>query len=217
MRRQSLGVIICITIAICGLLTGCSADQTSAQSLSHDQNQQQLHELTQHKKQLRHDVLHYLKKHPMHSSDAMTTRYFGGGEITTGDWYALTPQGQIQVSNQGKPGFNKFGIHNLVGITSYKSAKGHKGLSEEGNNLSNIEGYARIKKRNTTVRKYLFADNGKVYEAHFKEEQPTLSTGFAPKDHTDKDPNLSPNVIFKVTKNRSLAQFWDKKIKDYKK
>ncbi|WP_349421031.1 hypothetical protein [Staphylococcus felis] len=40
----------------------------------------------------------------------------------------------------------------------------------------------------------------------------TLSSGFAPKDYNDKDPNLAPNEQFTLTHNKELSRYYQKLI-----
>ena len=71
--------------------------------------------------------------------------------------------------------------------------------------LTNIQGYSSVAKMDQPITKYLFADNGKVYEYQFKpNSEPSLSTGFATKDYNGKDPNLKPNEKFTVSKDKIL-------------
>src|SRR5699024_7230489 len=50
---------------------------------------------------------------------AVTTLYFQHGAAGSGDWYALTPDGQVQVQNLDNPGFESFDIHALSGVAFY--------------------------------------------------------------------------------------------------
>lgn len=128
-------------------------------------------------------------------------------EISTGDWYALTADGQLQVSNQNKPGPKAFKLHTLAGFVTYKSAHKQTGIDSRAQNLSNVEGYANVADMSYPITKYLIADNGKVYKYQFQKQDDTrLSSGFAPKDHNDKDPNLSPNIQFKEVNNATMKQ-----------
>ncbi|UTI88308.1 hypothetical protein NIT62_05690 [Mammaliicoccus sciuri] len=57
--------------------------------------------------------------------------------------------------------------------------------------LTNIQGYSSVAKMDQPITKYLFADNGKVYEYQFKpNSEPSLSTGFATKDYNGKRSKL---------------------------
>ena len=104
----------------------------------------------------------------------------------------------------------------MTGAVTYTSNKGVTGIDKAAKNLSNIEGYSAVADINKPVTKYLFADNGKVYEYAFTDSKDiTLSSGFAPKDYNGKDPNLNPNQMFKVSDNKALNDFYNKLLKKY--
>ena len=89
-------------------------------------------------------------------------------EISTGDWYALTADGQLQVSNQNKPGPKAFKLHTLAGFVTYKSAHKQTGIDSRAQNLSNVEGYANVADMSYPITKYLIADNGKYININFR-------------------------------------------------
>ena len=206
-------------VSVALVLGGCSSESDShaktEQAHTQKSDTQHTHSVSQNQKaQLKKEVIQYFKQHSSSQAPAFTTRYFAGGTISSGDWYAVTPKGQLQVSNRGKPGAKAFKKHNVVGITTYTSKDGRKELDPQAKSLSNIEGYTRVAKMDRPIKKYLFADDGKVYEAKFSGQDTTLSTGFAPKDHNDKDPNLAPNDVFKPTSDKQLADFWKKTLEE---
>ncbi|POA08648.1 hypothetical protein CD039_09265 [Staphylococcus argensis] len=206
-------------VSLALVLGGCNSESDSHAKTEqvHTQKSNQQHTYSVSKKQkaqLKKEVMQYFKQHSSTKTPAFTTRFFAGGSISTGDWYAVTPEGQLQVSDRGKPGAKAFKKHNIVGITTYTSKDGQQGLDPQAKSLSNIEGYTRVAKMDHPIKKYLFADDGKVYEAEFSGEDTTLSTGFAPKDHNDKDPNLAPSEVFKPTSDKQLADFWKKRLEE---
>ncbi|XVL44865.1 hypothetical protein ABLW00_06640 [Staphylococcus equorum] len=67
------------------------------------------------------------------------------------------------------------------------------------------------------MTKYIFTEEGKVYEYQFEDKDDvTLASGFAPKDHTGKDPNLRPDQQFKEAENKALSKFYKELIEEYK-
>ena len=211
------------------LLTGCSDQQEKKTSDAKAQTQQNQPASSskdikinkeklssQDQAKLKEEVMKWADKRAKQQGLAASNRYFGAGEISTGDWYAMTPKGELQVSNQNEPGPKAFERHNLVGVVLYHSNQGVTGFDEKAKDLSNIEGYHNVADLNQPVTKYLFADDGKVYECQFKpSQQITLSSGFAPKDHNDKDPNLRPDELFKPTEDQTATELMNQLIKQY--
>ncbi|MDY5059566.1 hypothetical protein ACEE10_11915 [Staphylococcus simulans] len=211
------------------LLTGCSGQQEKKTSDANAQTQQDQPASSskdikinkeklssQDQAKLKQEVMKWADKRAKQQGLAASNRYFGAGEISTGDWYAMTPKGELQVSNQNEPGPKAFERHNLVGVVFYHSNQGVTGFDEKAKDLSNIEGYRNVADLNQPITKYLFADDGKVYEYQFKpSQQVTLSSGFAPKDHNDKDPNLRPDELFKATEDETATELMNQLIKQY--
>ncbi len=206
-----------LIVSIVVLTVGCSGENQSQQHVKSAQAKQQKNTdiNSSDKNKIKKSIMKSLDKYAEEQSLAISNRYLSFGDYATGDAYTLTDDGEIQVSDKGKPGKNSFDIHNVVGAVSYHSSNGTTGFDKEAENLSNIEGYQNVANMNKPITKYLFADNGKVYAHTFSpEDDVTLSTGFAAKDHNDKDPNLKPNVIFKEIKNKTLIEDWKKILKN---
>ncbi|WP_245393364.1 hypothetical protein [Staphylococcus coagulans] len=142
---------------------------------------------------------------------AVSNRYFSTSSISTGDWYAMIDQGTIQINDTGKPGRQHFDFHTVTGAVVYTSKNKKTGFDASASALSNIEGYDKVADLSQPVTKYIFTEEGQVYEYTFKNgKDVTLSSGFAPKDHNDKDPNLAPNEQFKRTQNKALSAFYQR-------
>lgn len=204
---------IFLTVSIVVFTVGCSSQSQSQQHVksAHTTKAQKTDINSSDKKKIKKSIMKSLDKYAQEQSLAISNRYLSFGDYATGDAYTLTDDGEIQVSDKGKPGKKAFDIHNVVGAVSYHSSNGTTGFDKAAENLSNIEGYQNVANMNKPITKYLFADNGKVYAHTFNSEDDiTLSTGFAAKDHNDKDPNLKPNFIFKEVKNETLTENWKK-------
>ncbi|VEG63392.1 Uncharacterised protein [Staphylococcus condimenti] len=213
------------------LLTGCSSNEGKKTSDAHAQTEQQHSKEAstskdikinkeklsdQERENMKKEVLDWADKRAKQKGLAVSNRYFGAGEISNGDWYAMTPKGEMQVSNQGSPGPKAFDRHNLVGVVMYKSKDGTTGFDSKAKDLTNIESYQNVADLNQPVTKYLFADDGNVYEYTFKpDEKVTLSSGFAPKDHNDKDPNLKPDHAFSLSEDESADETMQHLVKQY--
>ncbi|MCG7338913.1 hypothetical protein MHZ36_06380 [Staphylococcus sp. ACRSN] len=203
-------IVMMVTIA------GCQEQQGAAKTNTKDKISQNKN-LTQTdkdklKKMITNQVAAYAKEQKL----AVTNRYVSNGRYSESDFYATTTDGEIQVIDNNKPGAKHFKLHNVTGLTVYTSETGNIGLDDSAKQLSNIEGYKSVANMNRPIKKYLFADNGKVYEYNFKGgSDATLSSGFAYKDSNDKDPNLKPNVIFKETENDTIRKKWSNVFRKY--
>ncbi|MFQ3844678.1 hypothetical protein AABD41_09020 [Staphylococcus pseudoxylosus] len=215
---------LAILVLSCMVLAACNSEEATQQSgekakATKHANQEKSSKASisdKDKKEIKKEVLSWLAKHEKNNDKAVSNRYFGSGSMSDGDWYAGTEDGEIQVSNKGKPGPKAFDLHTVTGAVTYTSNEGVTGIDKASKNLSNIEGYSMVADINKLVTKYLFADNGKVYEYAFNDSNDiTLSSGFAPKDHNGKDPNLSPNQMFKVSDNKALNDFYSELLKQY--
>lgn len=215
---------IAILVLSCMVLAACNSEEATQQSgekakATKHANQEKSSKASisdKDKKEIKEEVLSWLAKHEKSNNKAVSNRYFGSGSMSDGDWYAGTEDGEIQVSDRGKPGPKAFDLHTVTGAVTYTSNEGVTGIDKAAKNLSNIEGYSAVADINKPVTKYLFADNGKVYEYAFTDSKDiTLSSGFAPKDHNGKDPNLSPNQMFKVSDNKALNDFYSELLKKY--
>ncbi|WP_314348444.1 hypothetical protein [Mammaliicoccus vitulinus] len=198
------------------LISGCSNESTEKKETQHkmETNEVKAKEIElsdKEKDALKQKVLNYVDQYGEEKDLAISNRYFSSSEHTKGDGYAMTEDGEIQITNHDKPGEKAFKIHNVVGVSAYHSNNQVKGYDEQAQDLTNIQGYNDVADVSKPITKYLFADNGKVYQHQFTQnEDVTLSTGFAAKDYNGKDPNLKPNVMFTEVKDKELVQEWKK-------
>ncbi|MGW7977113.1 hypothetical protein BU116_03045 [Staphylococcus xylosus] len=220
-RYLTIIVLSCIVLAACNSEEEATqqSGEKNTDTATKSANQEKSSKTSisdKDKKEIKKEVMSWLAKHEKNNDKAVSNRYFGSGSMSDGDWYAGTEGGEIQVSNKDKPGPKAFDLHTVTGAVTYISNEGITGIDKASKNLSNIEGYSTVADINKPVTKYLFADNGKVYEYTFKDSKDvTLSSGFAPKDHNEKDPNLSPNQMFKVSDNKALNDFYSELLKKY--
>ncbi|MEB6570373.1 hypothetical protein [Staphylococcus auricularis] len=214
--------ILCLSV----LLTGCNNDQEeqsseskTAEKSEQKESTQQAHLNDDEKQEVKEELIKWMAKREAKDDRAVSNRYFNSGSFSNGDWYAGSPDGQIQVSNQGDPGPKAFDVHNVVGLVTYESNADVTGFDESAQSLTNIEGYEQVANMSAPITKYLFADNGKVYKCTFDKdsEETTLSSGFAPKDHTTKDPNLAPDRTFDEVKDKEITEHYHKLLDQYDK
>lgn len=95
---------------------------------------------------------------------AVTDLYFNHGSGGQGDYFASTPDGDIQVQDMNNPGASGFNIHAIGGVTFYKTLSGSTGYQDLSSN-SIADGYGNDYDTNEPAVKYLLADNGVVYES----------------------------------------------------
>ena len=93
---------------------------------------------------------------------AVTNMYFSHGAAGRGDWYAMTPDGEVQTQNQDNPGFDHFEIHAVGGVAFYQPASGDFGEDADAPVPSTAEGYSRLALPDTNIHKYMLADNGVI-------------------------------------------------------
>lgn len=205
-----LFIIMMITMA------GCQGQQGSAKTDLKDKATQTKNLTQRDKDKLNKAITNKVVAYAKEQKLSVSNRYVGNGSYSESDFYATTTDGEIQVINNDKPGAKHFKLHNVTGLSVYTSKTGNIGLDDAAKNLTNIEGYKSVANTTYPIKKYLFADNGKVYEYTFEgDDHTTLSTGFAYKDSNDKDPNLKPNVIFKETKNDTIRKMWANVLREY--
>lgn len=139
---------------------------------------------------------------------AVTNMYFSHGAAGRGDWYAMTPDGEVQTQNQDNPGFDHFDIHAVGGVTFYQPASGDYGEDANAPVPSTAEGYSRLALPDTNIHKYILADNGVVYELIGKREQMSFSSGFGEYDDEGTYGEFPPGVEFEISGDQDAQQEW---------
>ncbi|EKU50366.1 hypothetical protein [Staphylococcus massiliensis] len=209
-----------ISISVCTLLaTGCGKqdkDASQQQGETKEAKSNNIHndqkfdysKLSDKDKQhIKQTLIDFTAKEEAKNGLAVSNRFFGSGSFQEGDWYANTTDGQVQVSNRGEPGPKAFKIHKLAGVVVYKSKDGTKGFDKKAEDLSNVEGYNKVANMKEPIKKFIFADNGKVYAFTFKPDVDTRpSSGFAPKDYTEQDENLTAEQVFEVKESKTYTK-----------
>lgn len=148
-------------------------------------------------------------------SMAVTTRYFEHGSGGIGDWYAVTPDGEVQVQNQQNPGFNHFDIHAIGGVAFYRPLSGDYGIDESAPTIGFAEGYNRLAVEDTNIHKYMLADNGVVYELIAKKEKMGFSTGFGEYNDDGTRGDFNPTVEFDISEDQEAQQKWKRILRKY--
>ncbi|WP_407855015.1 hypothetical protein [Enterococcus hailinensis] len=136
---------------------------------------------------------------------AVSDWYFDHGAAGKGDWYANTPDGQVQVQNNGYPGFGSFAIHAIGGCVFYTAKDGSIGKQELFAD-SFATNYSAKMDWSKPVSKYLLGDNGVVYELKTGNGTPvSTNTGFGEYNDQGTQMEYPPTMAFQVSED-SAAQ-----------
>lgn len=141
---------------------------------------------------------------------AVTKIFFSHGAGGSGDWYANTPDGEVQAQNLNNPGFEHFDIHAIGGVAFYHPISEDFGIDEYAHVPGVGEGYSRLAKPDTNIHKYMLADNGVVYELIAKRENTALTSGFGEYADNGTRGDFTPNVDFEVSQDQDAQQEWQR-------
>ena len=146
---------------------------------------------------------------------AVTNMYFSHGAAGRGDWYAMTPDGEVQTQNQDNPGFDHFDIHAVGGVAFYQPESGDYGEDADAPVPSTAEGYSRLALPDTNIHKYMLADNGVVYELIGKKENMSFSSGFGEYDDEGTYGEYPPGREFEISGDQDAQQEWKRILRMY--
>src|SRR5699024_4264598 len=150
---------------------------------------------------------------------AVTDNYFGHGASGSGDWYAMTEDGEILVQEQDprteSHGYDAFDIHALVGVVFYTSNSDVTGLDkssyEEQGGAGGGRKYTAVAEPNEPLHKYLLGDNGVVYELKGSaKELDSYQTGFGLYDDHGENKLIEEEYTFKVSEDQDAQDEWVK-------
>ncbi|MBX8935282.1 hypothetical protein HCH29_00020 [Enterococcus gilvus] len=146
---------------------------------------------------------------------AVSGWYFDHGAAGRGDWYANTPDGQVQVQNNGQPGKNAFPIRAIGGCVFYTSKDGGIGEQELAAG-SFAENYSVKMDFTKPVSKYLLGDNGVVYELKSGNgEMLSTNTGFGEYDDDGSIGEYTPGVSFQRSEDQAAQEKLQELIQRY--
>lgn len=148
---------------------------------------------------------------------AVTEMYFSHGAAGRGDWYAMTPDGEVQTQNQDNPGFDYFDIHAIGGVAFYQPASGDYGEDANAPFPGTAEGYSRLALPDTNIHKYMLADNGVVYELIGKKENMSFSSGFGEYNDEGTYGEYPPGREFEISGDQDAQQEWQRVLGMYQK
>ncbi len=193
--------------------TTSDLDTSSSQSSVKDT---QLVELTDAQKQeINEAFLNWADRRATIGNMAVNDYYFGHGAAGRGDWYANTPDGQMQVQDENNPGPMAFPIHVIGGavfLTMKDGATGRQNDIVE----STAGGYSDKADMSKPITKYILGDNGKVYELTTNDGQVSLTTGFGEYSDDGTASDYHPDQSFVVSGDRDAQKELQKLISVYR-
>lgn len=202
-------------------LTNSAATGTTPTTTAKSSNSSQstaknvLHLTIDQKKQINADFLNWAAERATVGNMAVSDLYFDHGSAGLGDWYANTPDGQVQVQNQNQPGAAAFKIHAVGGCIFYKSKDGQIGKQ----NLykgSFADNYSIGLDDSQPVSKYLLVDNGVVYELKTGNgSSVSSSTGFGQYDENGQLGNYQPDQNFEISADQAAQNELQKLLTPY--
>ena len=146
---------------------------------------------------------------------AVSGWYFDHGAAGRGDWYANTPDGQVQVQNQDLPGKSAFPIRAIGGCVFYTSKDGGIGKQELAAG-SFAENYSVKMDFTKPVSKYLLGDNGVVYELKTGNgEMVSTNTGFGEYADDGSISEYTPGVAFQISEDQAAQEKLQELIQRY--
>src|SRR5699024_9718643 len=123
---------IFLTVIIVVFTVACSSQSQSQQHVksAHTTQAQKTDINSSDKKKIKKSIMKSLDKYTQEKSLGIYNHYFSLGDYATGYAYTLTDDGEMQVSDKGKPSKKAFDIHNVVGAVSYHSSNGTTGYDK---------------------------------------------------------------------------------------
>lgn len=155
---------------------------------------------------------------------AVTDTYFDHGASGSGDWFAETEDGEIQVQQQSTqeelPGYDAYDIHALKGVVFYVSTSGVTGYDKEPGETHGGVGdgrdYGGQADDDYPIHKYLLGDNGVVYELIGSvEELRAYQAGFGLYNDDGRTKDIEAEYTFKVSDDTDAQEAWQEILQDY--
>lgn len=178
------------------------AEQTSQSSNQETTNFKKVALSDQQKQMIMNGLSEWADNKASTDNKAVSGFYYSHGTGGLGDWYAKTPGGDIQVQNNNVPGVSGFKVHAIGGLMFYTAKDGTTGEDTSLNDGTGPIGYATNVDFDKTVTKYLFGDNGVVYELKLGNgETVTPLDGFGQLNDNGKHGSSAPKKSFKVSRD----------------
>ncbi|WP_446001983.1 SHOCT domain-containing protein [Weissella viridescens] len=192
--------------------TSSSSSESSASSEVKTENQAKNLSDSQ-KKQINDEFLNWASDRAQMGNMAVGEWYFDHGAAGRGDWYANTPDGEVQVQDQGTPGKAAFPIHDIGGCVFFTDKNGITGREQIQRSFA--ENYSMMD-QDKPITKYLLGDNGKVYELKLGDgEKTTTTSGFGEYGDDGQHGDYGPKEIFEVSQDKDAQAELQRLIKKY--
>lgn len=147
---------------------------------------------------------------------AVSDWFFDHGAAGQGDWYADSPDGQIQVQDNQHPGTAAFAIHAIGGVVFYTAKNGATGIQDLFAD-SFASNYSVKMDSSKPVSKYLLGDNGVVYELKTGNGvMVTTNTGFGEYADDGTIGNYVPDQAFQVSEDQAAQNELAKLLQPYR-
>ena len=197
--------------------TSVSSSSSSSVSSSEDTSNTQtpVHLTDTQKQAINASFLDWAAQRAEIGNMAVNDYYFDHGAAGRGDWYANTPDGQMQVQNENNPGPTGFPIHVIGGVVFLTMKDGSTGRQNDV--VESIAGgYSDKADMSKPITKYILGDNGKVYELKTTDGQVSLTTGFGEYSDDGTASEYQPDQNFIVSGDRDAQDELQKLINAYR-
>lgn len=167
------------------------------------------------KSQVNQAFLEWAGQRAVMGNMAVSDWYFDHGAAGHGDWYADTPDGQVQVQDFGVPGKTGFPIHAIGGCIFYTSKDGSVGKQDlyAGSFAAN---YSIKLDDSKPVSKYLLGDNGVVYELKTGNGiAVSTNTGFGEYADDGTQGTYRPDQMFLISEDHAAQEKLQELIASY--
>ena len=191
-----------------------TSSSASSEASTSSESPKQINLTPSQKEQISNDFLNWASDRATMGNMAVTGDYFDHGAAGMGDWYANTPDGEVQVQDQNNPGPSAFPIHAIGGCVFLTMKDGSTGL-QDSIVESTAGGYSDNADMSMPVTKYLLGDNGTVYELKTEDGNVGLSTGFGEYSDSGQSNSYKPNRSFIVSKDQNAQIELQQLIKQY--
>lgn len=191
-----------------------ASSQESTQSSTSVEKPKQISLTESQKEQISSEFLNWAAGRAEMGNMAVSSEYFNHGAGGTGDWYANTPDGEVQAQDQNNPGSDTFPIHAIGGVVFLTMKDGSTGL-QDGIIESTAGGYSDNADMSMPITKYLLGDNGKVYELKADDGKIGLSSGFGEYSDDGKESSFAPTDNFVVSEDEDAQAELQQLIKQY--
>ncbi|KAA8458353.1 SHOCT domain-containing protein [Weissella paramesenteroides] len=191
-----------------------TSSSASSEASTSSESPKQINLTPSQKEQISNDFLNWASDRATMGNMAVTGDYFDHGAAGMGDWYANTPDGEVQVQDQNNPGPSAFPIHAIGGCVFLTMKDGSTGL-QDSIVESTAGGYSDNADMSMPITKYLLGDNGTVYELKTEDGNVGLSTGFGEYSDSGQSNSYKPNRSFIVSKDQNAQIELQQLIKQY--